>query len=307
MDRIKIQSPATVANLSCGFDILGLCLDKPYDEIEVIKIDDKKVIIDIIDSKYSNIPSNPLENTGGVPALNIIKDLKLDFGFNIKINKGIPLCGGMGSSAATASGVVFAVNKVLNDKLTKKEMLQYALQGESVSVADAHADNIAPCLLGGLTLIRDTKSLDIINISISDFYIALIHPHFHINTQEARNILPKDIKLSSAITQWGNVGALIFGFTSKNNSIIKRSMNDIIVEPVRSKLIKGFNDIKKKSVELGAIGCSISGSGPTMFALCDDESVANNIIDFSNSFYNKINIGCDTYLSRVNNNGPSII
>ena len=307
MNKIKIQSPATVANLSCGFDILGLCLDKPYDEIEIIKIDKKKVVIDIIDSPYSNIPSNPLENTGGVPALNIIKDLNLDFGFNIKINKGIPLCGGMGSSASTASGVVFAINKILNNRLTKKQMLKYALQGESVSVTNAHADNIAPCLLGGLTLIRDTKTLDIMNIPISDFYISLIHPHFHISTQEARDILPQEIKLSSAITQWGNIGALVLGFASKDNDLIKRSMNDIIVEPIRSKLIEGFNEIKKKSIKLGAIGCSISGSGPTMFALCDNENIARSIIDFSNSFYNEKNIGCDTYLSKVNNNGPKII
>ena len=307
MNKIKIQSPATVANLSCGFDILGLCLDKPYDEIEIIKIDKKKVVIDIIDSPYSNIPSNPLENTGGVPALNIIKDLNLDFGFNIKINKGIPLCGGMGSSASTASGVVFAINKILNNRLTKKQMLKYALQGESVSVTNAHADNIAPCLLGGLTLIRDTKTLDIMNIPISDFYISLIHPHFHISTQEARDILPQEIKLSSAITQWGNIGALVLGFASKDNDLIKRSMNDIIVEPIRSKLIEGFNEIKKKSIKLGAIGCSISGSGPTMFALCDNENIARSIIDFSNSFYNGKNIGCDTYLSKVNNNGPKII
>jgi len=307
MNKIKIQSPATVANLSCGFDILGLCLDKPYDEIEVIKIDEKKVVIDIIDSPYSNIPANPLENTGGVPALGIIKDFNLDFGFNIKIKKGIPLCGGMGSSASTASGVVFAINKILNEKLTKKEMLKYALKGESVSVADAHADNIAPCLLGGLTLIRDTKSLDIMKIPISDFYISLIHPHFHISTQDARDILPKEIKLSTAIKQWGNIGALVLGFSSKNNNLIKRSMNDIIIEPVRSKLIKGFREIKNKSIELGAIGCSISGSGPTMFALCDDKNIAENIIDFSNSFYKKNNIGCDTYLSNVNSSGPSII
>ena len=136
MDRIKIKAPATVANLSCGFDVLGLCLDNPFDEIEVIKIATKDVIIDIIDSPYSNIPSSPRENTGGVPALNIIKELELDFGFNIKIKKGIPLCGGMGSSASTASGVVFAINHLLDSVLSRKEMLQYALDGESVSVTE---------------------------------------------------------------------------------------------------------------------------------------------------------------------------
>ena len=307
MDRIKIKAPATVANLSCGFDVLGLCLDNPFDEIEVIKKPKKEVVIDIIDSSYSNIPSNPKENTGGVPALCIIDDLNLDFGFNIKIKKGIPLCGGLGSSASTASGVVFAINKLLNDKLSIKQMLKYSLKGESVSVVNPHADNIAPCLLGGLTLIRDTKSLDIVKVPISDYYISLIHPHLHISTQEARNMLPKNIKLSSAITQWGNIAGLVLGFTLNDNKLISRSMNDVIIEPVRSSLIEGFDHIKNNALALGALGCSISGSGPTIFALCENEDVAQNILDFSKSFYQSLDMGCDTFLSQVNNVGPIII
>ena len=307
MDRIKIKAPATVANLSCGFDVLGLCLDNPFDEIEVIKKTTKEVVIDIIDSSYSNIPSNPKENTGGVPALCIIDDLNLDFGFNIKIKKGIPLCGGLGSSASTASGVVFAINKLLNDKLSIKQMLKYSLKGESVSVVNPHADNIAPCLLGGLTLIRDTKSLDIVKVPISDYYISLIHPHLHISTQEARNMLPKNIKLSSAITQWGNIASLVLGFTLNDNKLISRSMNDVIIEPVRSNLIEGFDHIKNNALALGALGCSISGSGPTIFALCENEDVAQNILDFSKSFYQSLDMGCDTFLSQVNNVGPITI
>jgi homoserine kinase len=237
----------------------------------------------------------------------IIDDLNLDFGFNIKIKKGIPLCGGLGSSASTASGVVFAINKLLNDKLSIKQMLKYSLKGESVSVSNPHADNIAPCLLGGLTLIRDTKSLDIVKVPISDYYISLIHPHLHISTQEARNMLPKNIKLSSAITQWGNIAGLVLGFTLNDNKLISRSMNDVIIEPVRSSLIEGFDHIKNNALALGALGCSISGSGPTIFALCENEDVAQNILDFSKSFYQSLDMGCDTFLSQVNNIGPIII
>ena len=196
MKNIKIQAPATVANLSCGFDILGLCIDKPFDEVEVDKINQKKVLIELAESKYSNIPTDPRKNTGGLPAIQIIEDLKLDFGFKIKIKKGIPLCGGMGSSAATASGVVFAINKILNETLTDKEMLKYALIGESASVTNPHADNIAPCLFGGLTIIRDTKTLDIININIPDLYVCLIHPDISVSTQDARDMLPNKIKLT---------------------------------------------------------------------------------------------------------------
>jgi len=307
MDRIKIKAPATVANLSCGFDVLGLCLNQPYDEIEVIKTQKKEVIIDIIDSPYSDIPDNPIKNTGGVPALNISEDLNLDFGFKIKIKKGIPLCGGLGSSAATAAGVVFAINKLLNNQLNRSQMLQYAFDGEQVSTPSAHADNIAPCLLGGLTLIRDTNSLDVIEIPISDFNVVLIHPHIKIYTEDSRQLLPEEIKLTSGITQWGNVGALVFGFSSKNNDIIKRSMNDVVVEPIRSGLIKGFNPIKKYALEAGALGCSISGSGPTIFALCDSEEISKKIQHYSDDYYKSLSMGCDTYISNINHNGPVVL
>ena len=135
----------------------------------------------------------------------------------------------------------------------------------------------------------------------------MIHPHFKISTQEAREILPESIKLSSAVKQWGNISALVFGFASNNNELIKKSMTDIIIEPIRSKLIKGFNDVKNNALEIGAIGCGISGSGPTMFALCENKDVAHKIIDFSNSLYKSLQIGCDTYLSKVNYSGPIII
>ena len=237
MNKIKIKSPATIANLSCGFDVLGLCLENPYDEIEIKKTSEKKITLNILDSPFSNIPSNPSKNTGGVPAELILKKMNLDFGFNIAIKKGIPLCGGLGSSAATASGVVYAINMLLNEPLSLKEMLSYALEGERVSVSKPHADNIAPCLLGGLCLVRDTNTLDIIDIPISQYTIALIHPDIKISTEDARNILPHNIKLTTAITQWGNLGGLIMGFSTNNTDLIKKSMHDAIIEPIRSKLI----------------------------------------------------------------------
>ena len=307
MKNIKIQAPATVANLSCGFDILGLCLDKPFDEVEVDKINQKKVLIELVESKYSNIPTDPRKNTGGLPAIQIIEDFKLDFGFKIKIKKGIPLCGGMGSSAATASGVVFAINKILNETLTDKEMLKYALIGESVSVTNPHADNIAPCLFGGLTIIRDTKTLDIININIPDLYVCLIHPDISVSTQDARDMLPNKIKLTSAVKQWGNIAGLVTGFANGDFELIKRSMQDELIEPVRAPLISGFYDVKNKSMDLGALGCGISGSGPTIFAICENKITAKKIMDFSKNFYRNCGIDCDVYISKVNHSGPNIL
>ena len=307
MNKIKIKSPATIANLSCGFDVLGLCLENPYDEIEIKKTSEKKITLNILDSPFSNIPSNPSKNTGGVPAELILKKMNLDFGFNIAIKKGIPLCGGLGSSAATASGVVYAINMLLNEPLSLKEMLSYALEGERVSVSKPHADNIAPCLLGGLCLVRDTNTLDIIDIPISQYTIALIHPDIKISTEDARNILPHNIKLTTAITQWGNLGGLIMGFSTNNTDLIKKSMHDAIIEPIRSKLIKGFKSIKDNALDFGAIGFGISGSGPTMFALCESPDIAKRICLFSNKFYNSLNIQCNTYISKINQNGPLII
>ena len=217
------------------------------------------------------------------------------------------MCGGLGSSAATSAGVVYAINQLLENQLEQNQMLKYALEGEKISSSNPHADNIAPCLLGGLTLIRDTESLDVLKIPISNYYIALIHPHIIIKTEDARNILPKNIELKSAITQWGNVGALIFGFISNNQELIKRSMQDVVVEPVRSNLIEGFNVIKDNALKLGAIGSGISGSGPTIFALCESKTIANNILEFSESYYKSLGMKCDIFLSEVNTQGPIVI
>ena len=307
MNQIKIKSPATIANLSCGFDVLGLCLENPYDEIEVKKQSSKIVTLNILDSPFSDIPSNPNDNTGGVPAQLILKDMDLDFGFEINIKKGIPLCGGLGSSAATSSGVVFAINKLLNDSLSLNQMLSYALKGERVSATNPHADNIAPCLIGGLCLIRDTSTLDVIRIPVSDYTLVLIHPDIKISTEDARNILPKNIELSKAIKQWGNLGALIMGFSKNDSKLIKNSMHDNIIEPIRSKLIEGFDNLKEKSMDFGALGFGISGSGPTMFALCESKDIAEKICFYANEFYNSLNLGCDTYLSKINHKGPLII
>jgi len=260
-----------------------------------------------LESPNNNIPDTPNYNPGGVPAQLILKDLDLDFGFAIKIKKGIPLCGGLGSSAATSSGVVYAINQLLENQLNQDQMLKYALEGEKISVSNPHADNIVPCLLGGLTLIRDTKSLDVLNIPISNYHVALIHPHITIKTEDARNVLPQNISLKSAVTQWGNLGALVLGFISDNKNLIKKSMQDVVVEPVRSTLIEGFDVIKSNALRLGAIGSGISGSGPTIFALCESAAIANSILQFSKSYYTSIDMECDVFLSKVNPEGPTII
>lgn len=308
MEQIKLKSPATVANLSCGYDILGLCLEKPYDEIEIVKIPEKKIEIEILKSSFSNIPSNPNKNTGGIPALLIRRDLSLDFGFKITINKGIPLSGGLGSSAATAAGVAYGINKLLGNKFSVEEVAKYALEGEKITTDTPHADNIGPCLLGGLILIKETNPPDLIRLPISSkFYISILHPDIIVNTKSAREILPKKIMLSNAVKQWGNISALTYGFCINDKDLIKRSMKDIIVEPIRSKLIKGFDNIKNKVLESGAIGCSISGSGPSIFAISESEKKAQYITSVMEKTAKSLSLSYDSYTSPINYKGPIVL
>lgn len=307
MDSITLRAPATIANLSCGFDVLGLCIKNPFDEIKITKNNDCNVVISIQDSPFSDIPDNPNQNTGGIPAQLIIDHYNLDFGFNIDIKKGIPLCGGLGSSAATAAGVVYGINEILDKKLSFSNMIKYALEGEKLSSDSPHADNIGPCIAGGLVLIRDTKSLDLINIPIDNYYFAIIHPDILIDTKSARKILPKKIDLDSAIKQWGNVASLTYGFSSKNIDLIKKSMKDYIIEPVRSKLIPDYDNIKNTALDNGAIGCSISGSGPSVFALCEDRNKAEKILISMEKVLLDNSIKYHSYVTSVNNQGIEIL
>ena len=307
MNSISLRSPATVANLSCGFDVLGACIYEPFDEISITKIDKIKVEIEIIDSPFSNIPSNPKENTGGIPAQLIIDNYNLDFGFKISIKKGIPLCGGLGSSAATAAGVVYGINKLLSNKMTLNDMIKYALEGEKLSSESPHADNIGPCLMGGLVLIRDTHSYDLLNIPTEDYFFSIIHPDINVDTKTARKILPEQVNLSSAIKQWGNVAGLTYGFTTGDIKLIKRSMEDYIVEPARSKLIPEYLNVKEAALSAGAIGCSISGSGPSIFALCENKHIAEEVNIKMLSILKEKSIIYHSYISPINNQGIEVL
>ena len=307
MNNIKVKAPSTVANLSCGYDILGLCLDDPYDEIEISKIKENKIIVESVNSEFSDIPINPKKNTGGLPAILIHKDLKLDYGFKIVIKKGIPLFGGLGSSAATAAGVVYGINELLGNSFSKEEMMSYALEGEKLSSKNPHADNIGPCLMGGLVLIKSMHPLDLINIPIGPLFVSIIHPDVKISTKRAREILPNSIKLNDAVKQWSNIAGLTYGFTVNDHDIIKRSMKDIIIEPIRSKLIPGFNEIKKSAINEGAIGCSISGSGQSIFAISKNKKDAENVLTYMSKEAEKFSYSFHSYVSPINHSGVSVL
>ena len=306
MNEIKIFCPATIANLSCGFDVLGLCLDNAGDEMIIRKSNKKGVRITKIVG--ANLPLETKKNVAGVAALAMLDAIETEFGFEIEIYKHIKAGSGIGSSAASAAGAVFGINELLGKPFTRKELVLFAMQGEKLASGNAHADNVAPCLLGGFTLVRSTNPLDIIKIeSPSELYATVVHPQIELKTSDARSVLKQTVTLKSAITQWGNVGGLIAGLYTKDYELIGRSLHDEIVEPLRSVLIPGFDLIKKTAYENGALGSGISGSGPSIFALSKGKETADKIAKAMSTIYDEMKLPYEIHVSKVNDQGIKII
>jgi len=307
-ESIKVFAPATVANVSCGFDVLGFAVDAPGDEVILRKTPGSGLKIKSITGDEGRLTKDPLKNTVGVSISNFLYKIGSDQGIEIELNKKMPLGSGLGSSAASSVAGVFAVNELLGRPLTQEELLPFAMEGERIACGSAHADNVAPSLIGGFVLIRSYSPLDVVKIPTpSDLYATLIHPHIEVQTKDARSILKKQIQLKDAVIQWGNVGGLIAGLMLSDYGLIGRSMQDVIVEPVRSILIPGFEEVKQSALDAGALGCGISGSGPSLFALSTSEATAHNVAQAMTRAFDAINIGSDIFVSKINHNGPIIL
>ena len=306
MNEIKLFCPATIANLSCGFDVLGLCLATAGDEMIIRKSEVKGVRITKIVG--ADLPMETENNVAGVAALAMMEEIETEFGFEIEIYKKIKAGSGIGSSAASSAGAVFGINELLGRPFTRKELVKFAMQGEKLASGNAHADNVAPCLLGGFTLVRCSNPLDIIKIdSPSELYATVVHPQIELKTSDARSVLKQTVSLKSAITQWGNVGGLVAGLYTQDYELIGRSLHDEIIEPVRSMLIPGFDLIKKTAYENGALGSGISGSGPSIFALSKGKVTAEKIAKAMSAVYDEIKLPYEIHVSKVNPEGISII
>ena len=306
MKEIKIFCPATIANLSCGFDVLGTCLENVGDEMIIRKTSEKGIKITKIVG--ANLPLETEKNVAGVAGLALLNEINIDFGFEIEIYKNIKAGSGIGSSAASAAGAVFGINELLGNPFSIKELVKFAMQGEVLASGSAHADNVAPCLLGGFTLVRSINPMDIIRIeSPNELFVTVIHPQIELKTADMRAVLPEMILLKSAIEQWGNVGALVSGLHSSDYELIGRSLKDVIVEPFRGKFIPFFDEIKKKSIENGALGAGISGSGPSIFAFSRGIENAEKVAKAMKSVFEKSEIEFDIHVSRINSDGVKII
>jgi homoserine kinase len=306
MKEIKIFCPATIANLSCGFDVLGLCLATAGDEMIVRKSDIKGVRITKIVG--ADLPMETENNVAGVAALAMLEEIETEFGFEIEIYKHIKAGSGIGSSAASSAGAVFGINELLGRPFTRKELVKFAMQGEKLASGNAHADNVAPALLGGFTLVRCSNPLDIIKIeSPSELYATVVHPQIELKTSDARSVLKQTVSLKSAITQWGNVGGLVAGLYTQDYELIGRSLHDEIIEPIRSMLIPGFDLIKQTAYDNGALGSGISGSGPSIFALSKGKENADKIAKAMSAVYEEMNLPYEIHVSKVNDEGMKII
>jgi homoserine kinase len=306
MKEIKLFCPATIANLSCGFDVLGLCLATAGDEMIVRTSAEKGVRITKIVG--ADLPLATEKNVAGVAALALLEAFETELGFEIEIYKNIKAGSGIGSSAASSAGAVFGINELLGRPFSRKELVQFAMQGEKLASGNAHADNVAPCLLGGFTLVRSSNPLDIIKIdSPTELYVTVVHPQIELKTSDARSVLKQTVSLKSAITQWGNVGGLVAGLYTQDYDLIGRSLHDEIIEPVRSMLIPGFDAIKQIAYENGALGSGISGSGPSIFALSRGENTAKKIANAMSKVYEEMNLPYEIHVSKINPDGVTII
>jgi len=306
MTEIKLFCPATIANLSCGFDVLGLCLDNVGDEMIVRKTSEKGIKITKIVG--ADLPLETEKNVAGVAALAMISTLNLDYGFEIEIYKKIKAGSGIGSSAASSAGAVFGINELLGRPFSTKDLVPYAMEGEKLASGSAHADNVAPALLGGFVLVRSYNPLDIIKIkSPEELYATVIHPQIELKTSDARSVLKQNVTLKQAVIQCGNLGGLISGLYTNDYNLIGRSLNDEIVEPLRSVLIPKFDLVKQKAIENGALGGGISGSGPSIFALSKGKETAEKVAKAMSEVYEKMNLKYEIHVSKVNPDGIKIL
>ena len=304
--EIKLFSPATVANVACGFDVLGLCLDTIGDEMVVRKVDEKGVRITKIEG--FKLPFETELNVAGVSALAMYQELQPDCGFEIEIKKNIKPGSGIGSSAASAVGSVYGINALLGSPLNKTQLTQFAIKGEALASGSEHADNIAPALFGGFTLVKSVNPLEILQIPSPDnLYVTIIHPQIEIKTAISRAILPKNVPLEDAINQWANVGSFIHSLHTSDYPLMQRSLHDVIIEPHRSKLIPHYNEVKQQTLNAGALGTNISGSGPSIFSLCEGIENANKVRGVMTNIYSNTGIEFDVHVSKINTQGVKVI
>jgi homoserine kinase len=307
-DEITVFAPATVANVASGFDVLGFALERPGDTVTLRRVPGRDVTVTSITGDGGKLPRDARKNTAAVAAAGLLAKLGSPFGLEISLAKGMPLSSGLGSSAASAVAAVYGANLLAGSPLALRELLPFTIEAERAACGSAHADNVAPSLLGGFVLIRSYDPLDVVQLPVPPgLCCAVAHPHTEVRTEDARRVLKKEVKLADAIRQWGNLAALVAALYTADLPLLGRSLQDVVAEPARSLLIPGFAAVKSAALAAGALGCSISGSGPSVFALCagaaDSERAGTAMVEA----FRAAGLACDLYLSAVTTTGPVVV
>ena len=313
---IKIKAPATVANMVCGFDILGFAVNSPYDEMEMrwMSRAENEASITIINIDNYNLPIDPEKNVAGAALIAFLEEYEEKqnnnnapkIKFEVKINKLIKPGSGVGSSAASSAGAVVGANYLLGNIFSKDDLVRFAMNGEKLASGVKHADNIAPCIFGGVTLVRSIFPLEIIALPSPTLHVTIVHPQIEVRTSDARSILRQQVLLKDAIKQWGNIAGLVAGLMKSDYDLIGRSLEDVIIEPVRSILIPGFDALKLACKQAGALGGGISGSGPSIFMLSKTQEIAIAVEKEMMQLYDGIGLPHHTYVTSINQTGVEI-
>jgi homoserine kinase len=305
-EEIKVFGPATVSNVGPGFDLLGFALEAPGDEMIVRRNGtDKLVLINQTDHK---LPLDPEKNVAAVAARSLLIDLGSYEGFDLVFTQKIPPGSGVGSSAASCVAAVMGINELMGTPFETEALIPYAMEGEKVASGSTHADNIAPALLGGITLIRSYDPLDVKHIPCpEDLWCAVVHPHLTFLTGESRKLIPKTVPLETALIQCGNLAALVAGLSTADYPLISRSVTDVFAEPYRSSALPDYDQLKESALEAGSVGTGLSGSGPSIFSLCRGEEMAKLVGQAKKDFFTQRGIESRVYVSRISEAGCKII
>jgi len=308
LQEVRVFAPASVANVSCGFDVLGFALEQPGDEIVARRKDEPGLHISKITGEGGVLPTAVEKNTAGVAAQKLLEHLGSQQGIELEIHKKMPLGSGLGSSAASSVGAIVAINRLLGSPCADHDLLPFAAEGERVACGTAHLDNVAPSLFGGFVLIRSQDPPDVIELEcLKPLFATVVHPDIEIKTEDTRNILRRDVALHRAVDQWGNVGGLVVGLLKGDYELIGRSLKDVIIEPIRSVLIPGFEQVKNAALNAGALGSGISGSGPSIFALSATRENGHKIAKAMQQRFDEIGLGNEAYVCKINQQGPQIL
>jgi homoserine kinase len=305
-NSVLVHSPATLSNLGCGFDVLGLALTAPYDTIRLTKSSTPGVRITHLDPY--DLTTDPTRNVAGVALLALMEAAPDAVGFDMEITKGFMPGSGVGSSAASAVGAVVAANALLGNRFSKMQVVEFAMAGEAVASGARHADNIAPAVFGGFTVVRALEpALDIVALNAPPLWVAVVHPQIEIKTKDARKVLPAAVPLGLAVRQWANVAGLVAGFLTADYELIGRSLDDYIVEPARAPLIPGLAEARVRALAAGAIGGGISGSGPSIFMLNQTEETAWAVGAAMGSVFAELGIEFNVYVGPVGTEGARVV